>query len=120
MLDLKYFIGIGLTALLIIIFFFQIRRIWHVRYIMKNFLKELKKFNNNIDNLINYINGKSETEDNYQSSSHAICKNCIHRLTYFLPDSPTLFSYKCKLNRRAITLHDTCKRFKKDLQDTQI
>jgi len=118
-LDLKYLIGITLIAGLVVVFFIQIRRIWRVRYIMKNFLQELKKLNNNVDHIIDYINGKSETEDNDQSSN-ATCKYCLHRLTYFLPDSPNLFSYKCKLDRRTITLNNTCKRFKKDLQDTQI
>ena len=122
MLDLeylKYLIGISLIAGLIVVFFFQIRRIWRVRYIMKNFLQELKKLNNNVDHIIDYINGKSETEDNVQSSN-ATCKHCTYRLTYFLPGAPNLFSYKCKLDRKTITLNNTCKRFKKDLQDTQI
>lgn len=119
MLDPKYIIGTTLIAALIVVFFFQIRRIWRVRSVMKNFLQELKKLNNNVEHIIDYINGKLGTEDNKQSSN-TICRYCLHRLTYFLPDSPNLFSYKCKLDRKTIKLNYTCKRFKKDLQDTQI
>jgi len=117
--EIKYGIGIAFLIILIAAFFFQIRRIWRIRFMLKHFMVELQKLNMNLENIITYIHGKTKIRES-RKSSQEICKNCMFRLTYVEPGTDNVFLYQCKLNQRKITLSDTCKRFQKDLQNTQI
>ena len=120
MLDMIYLITIGIITALTVVFFYQIRRIWRIRVIIKNFLQELKKLNKNVDHIITYINGNTVSKDGTYSSE-SICKNCLFRLTYPPElDSAGIFTYRCKFDQRSILLTDTCRRFQKDLLNTQI
>ena len=119
MIDIKQITGIAFIILLLAVFFYQINRIWKIRTLMRNFLLEMEKLNNNLENITRYIYGKSKTV-NKPVSAQSICKNCMFRLTFVNPGSTSVFSYQCRLDSRKITLKDTCKRFQKDLQSSQI
>jgi len=117
--ELKLLIGFTILLIAILAFFFQINRIWKIRLVMKNFLSEIMRLNENLDNIISYIQGKEKL--GHSADSHKkICKYCIFRQTFVNPDSPRVFYYQCKLDTRKISLKDSCKRFQKDLQNSQI
>lgn len=115
--DVKMLIGLGILAVLVVLFFTQIHRIWKVRIVMRNFLQEIVKLNENLENIITYIQGKEKTA---KKSDRKICKYCAYRQTFVEPEAKKLFMYQCKIDNRNISLKDTCKRFTKDLQNTQL
>lgn len=114
-----YIFGAAVLILLIIAFFIQIHRIWRVRFLLKNFKHELQKLNLNLENIITYIHGKN-IPSNIKKSSRSICRNCVFRQTFIETGDLQVFLYQCKLDQRKISLNDTCKRYQKDLQNTQI
>lgn len=117
--DTVYIFGAAVLILLIIAFFIQIHRIWRVRFLLKNFKHELQKLNLNLENIITYISGKN-IPSNINKSSRTICRNCVFRQTFIETGELRVFLYKCKLDQRKISLSDTCKRYQRDLQNTQI
>jgi len=117
--DIQTIIGAIFLLILTGIFILQIHRMWKIRTIMKNFLNELRTLNENLNAIANCIHGKSGIKENTWSS-RTICKYCLFRQTFIIPDSPKVFFYQCKLDKRKISLKYTCKRFQKDLLNTQI
>jgi len=118
-INLQVYIIIGLSAAALLILSYQIKRAWKLRYLLKKFLEELKKLNENINNVVTFIHGKSLRFDAAMNTKE-ICGNCIFRETFLMEETVDIFSYQCKLDKRVITLSDSCKRYKKDLQDTNI
>ncbi len=116
--NIIYITGAAVFAALTLLLFFQIRRIWKIRYLLKNFLIELQKINRNVENILSFVKNKSATAD-FSTKSKPVCANCSFRQTFLVPETSNMFSYQCKLDKRNIILSDTCKRFKKDFQDTR-
>jgi len=116
-LDWKYLTVVTFAAAACIILLVQIHRIWQMRYILKHYVEEVKTLNTNIEKIIRYVNDKSSRP---VQTSDKVCERCYYRQTYVTPFSPGQFEYKCKLDQRAVILTDTCKRFQRDFQNTQI
>ena len=117
--DIKIIIFSVFLFLFVSLFVIQISRLWKIRVIINKFLFDLRKLNDNLDTVIRHIHGKSKSK-NRPEKTRTICKFCLFRLTFVNPDSPKVFFYQCKLDDKKISLSDTCKKFQKDLLNTQI
>lgn len=117
MFDWKYLIALSVAVLTSIVLVVQIRRLWQMRYILRRYLQELKTLNANLERIIHFVNDKANRP---AKTPDTVCQNCYFRMTYVTAESPGEFVYRCRLDQRAITLSDTCKRFQRDFQNTRI